>query len=223
MLTQALLPLPRTHALGVAFVIVLAAGLYCLAYNALQGTSETLSNAFGWPIINLLPFFAAYEWGKTAHGSLRRAGVLALGIATSLMLGLLAAPDAGIGFEIARRLPTLALVAGLWALGDVIASRRPAAASDIAALPLLPAEIDWIEASGNYVAIHGRQRTILHRAPIGLLERALGPHGFVRAHRSVLVRRAAIARVRAVDVVLNDGTSLKTGARYRPALDILAA
>jgi len=221
MLTQALLPLPRTRALLVAAIIVLATGIYCLAYNALQGTRETLGGAFGWPVINLLPFFAAYEWGKTAHAWQVRAAILTLGVVTSVMLGLLADPDAGLGFEIARRLPTAGLVAGLWAIGDLMTARRPPAASDIAALPLLPGEIDWIEASGNYVALHGKQRTILHRAPIGLLERALGPHGFVRAHRSFLVRRAAIARVRAVDIVLNDGTSLKTGARYRPALDTL--
>src|SRR5918993_874819 len=49
-------------------------------------------------------------------------------------------------------------------------------------------------------------------------EQALADHGFVRIHRSTLVRRDRIARVRPEDVVLADGTHLKIGKRYRASL-----
>jgi DNA-binding LytR/AlgR family response regulator len=60
--------------------------------------------------------------------------------------------------------------------------------------------------------------TVVQRASIGALERDLAKHGFVRIHRSMLVRRDRIARVRPQDVVLHDGTLLPVGKRYRAAL-----
>jgi two-component system LytT family response regulator len=49
-------------------------------------------------------------------------------------------------------------------------------------------EVLWIEAAGNYVELHLAQRCVLHRVPIGALERRLDPAQFVRVHRSALVR-----------------------------------
>ena len=53
-------------------------------------------------------------------------------------------------------------------------------------------EVMFIEAAGNYVELHLAQRRVLHRVPIGTLERHLDPAVFVRVHRSVLVRRDQI-------------------------------
>jgi DNA-binding LytR/AlgR family response regulator len=58
----------------------------------------------------------------------------------------------------------------------------------------------------------------VQRASIGSVERELATHGFVRIHRSTLVRRDRIARIRPHDVVLHDGTHLPVGKRYRAAL-----
>jgi two-component system LytT family response regulator len=60
-------------------------------------------------------------------------------------------------------------------------------------------EVMWIEAAGNYVELHLAQRCVLHRVPIGALERRLDPAQFVRVHRSALVR-------------LDQITALRTGA-----------
>jgi len=49
-------------------------------------------------------------------------------------------------------------------------------------------EVFWIEAAGNYVELHMQGRRLLHRVPIGTLERHLDPAMFVRVHRSALVR-----------------------------------
>ena len=85
------------------------------------------------------------------------------------------------------------------------------------------AEIDWVEASGNYVSLHLDKRTRLLRETIGTMEQRLGAHGFVRSHRSTLVNFERILELRTLDsgeyvVVLRDGMSLKVSRNYRPAL-----
>jgi two-component system LytT family response regulator len=57
-------------------------------------------------------------------------------------------------------------------------------------------EVMWIEAAGNYVELHLAQRCVLHRVPIGTLERHLDPARFVRVHRSALVRLDQVAALR---------------------------
>jgi two-component system LytT family response regulator len=57
-------------------------------------------------------------------------------------------------------------------------------------------EVMWIEAAGNYVELHLAQRCVLHRVPIGTLERHLDPASFVRVHRSALVRLDQVAALR---------------------------
>lgn len=57
---------------------------------------------------------------------------------------------------------------------------------------LAPAEIERVEAAGNYVELHTAGGVVLHRATLAGVEGVLAPHGFVRIHRSRLVRRAAV-------------------------------
>ncbi|WP_332876110.1 LytR/AlgR family response regulator transcription factor [Massilia sp. S19_KUP03_FR1] len=58
------------------------------------------------------------------------------------------------------------------------------------------ADVAWIEAAGNYVELHLAQRNVLHRVPIGTLERHLDPALFVRVHRSALVRLGQVVTLR---------------------------
>ncbi|MFC5460328.1 LytR/AlgR family response regulator transcription factor [Massilia niabensis] len=51
------------------------------------------------------------------------------------------------------------------------------------------ADIAWIEAQGNYVALHMAGRTLLHRVALSRLESHLDPQAFVRVHRGAIVRR----------------------------------
>ena len=60
---------------------------------------------------------------------------------------------------------------------------------------LRPDEIDWVSAAGNYVELHGSFGSELARRTMADIEATLAPHGFVRVHRSRLVRRAAIAAI----------------------------
>ncbi|VTU13461.1 Response regulator of the LytR/AlgR family protein [Variovorax sp. SRS16] len=50
-------------------------------------------------------------------------------------------------------------------------------------------EIDWIEAQGNYVALHVGADTRLLRQTLSEMETRLREHGFIRTHRRALVNR----------------------------------
>ncbi len=88
------------------------------------------------------------------------------------------------------------------------------------------AEIDWVEADGDYVTVHVGAKSWLLRETIAAAEARLALSGFVRIHRSTLVN---IHRVRELlplskgefTVVLLDGTELKLSRNYRFALEHL--
>lgn len=50
-------------------------------------------------------------------------------------------------------------------------------------------EIDWIEAQGNYVALHVGDQPRLLRHTLAEMESRLAAHGFIRTHRRALVNR----------------------------------
>lgn len=84
-------------------------------------------------------------------------------------------------------------------------------------------EIDHITSAANYVEIGWRGRTLLHRATLAGVEQALAGHGFVRIHRTRLVRRGAIRRIAGnhsgdYDVVLESGETFKGSRRYPLAI-----
>lgn len=56
------------------------------------------------------------------------------------------------------------------------------------AIVLNVSDIDWIEAAGNYAQLWVGARSYIHRESLQVLEARLHKHGFIRAHRSALVR-----------------------------------
>jgi two-component system LytT family response regulator len=82
-------------------------------------------------------------------------------------------------------------------------------------------EIDWIEAADNYARLWSGGRSYLLRDSLGELERRVGAHGFVRAHRQALVRIGAVRALRAdageTIAVLSCGTSVPVSRRRRAA------
>jgi DNA-binding LytR/AlgR family response regulator len=85
------------------------------------------------------------------------------------------------------------------------------------------AEVAWIEAAGNYVEVHRGRTPVLHRASLSEMERRLRDAGFVRIHRSRLVRRDAVKAVESKPsgdyvVSLSDGRELAGSRRYRRPL-----
>jgi hypothetical protein len=208
------LPLPAFLAGLLAAALVVAA--YCVAYTSLAGRPEPAIQALAWAVANICPWLAAIEAGKRAPSRAGAAGVLAAAFTASLALGyLLNVRSEPLAFEAVRRLPGLLAAAGIVTL---LRSPIARAAPQSREIPLLPHQIDWVRAAGNYVELRAAGRTIVHRSSISAAERDLVAHGFVRIHRSTLVRRDRIARVRPQDVVLTDGTHLKVGKRYRTTL-----
>lgn len=85
------------------------------------------------------------------------------------------------------------------------------------------AEIEWAQASGNYVNLRVRGHDYPLRITLSGLEERLDPHRFERIHRSYLVNLDQIASIEPQDtgdarVHLKDGAVLPCSRRYREAL-----
>jgi DNA-binding LytR/AlgR family response regulator len=77
--------------------------------------------------------------------------------------------------------------------------------------------VRFARCEGDYVRVHTRDGAHLVRESISALSVAWAGHGFVRVHRSFLVRLAAVAEVRAVNgqrSVVVDGHELPVSRRY---------
>ena len=87
------------------------------------------------------------------------------------------------------------------------------------------ADIDWCEASGNYVGLHVGAQCHLVRDTMAHLESQLDPRQFIRIHRSTIVN---VDRVQEMQpsfsgdyvVVLRGGTRLTLSRGYRDALQV---
>jgi two-component system LytT family response regulator len=85
---------------------------------------------------------------------------------------------------------------------------------------VMTADIDWVEAAGNYVTLHAGSRAPMIRQTINGLERQLDPRRFRRIHRSVIVNLDRIKEVLPLPggeycARLRDGTELRIGRSYR--------
>ncbi|HEX6626714.1 MAG TPA: LytTR family DNA-binding domain-containing protein [Gemmatimonadaceae bacterium] len=87
-------------------------------------------------------------------------------------------------------------------------------------------EIDWIDAAGNYTALHVGGRKHLIRETMKSIEARLDPRKFVRVHRSAIIN---IDRLRKLQpyfhgeyvVTLQDGTTLTSSRGYSDRLRAL--
>jgi two-component system LytT family response regulator len=89
-------------------------------------------------------------------------------------------------------------------------------------------EIDWVEASGNYVKIHTKNEAHLLRESMKNMEQKLDPKTFVRIHRSAIVN---IDRIKELEpwfhgeyiVIMRDGTRLTASRVFSDRLSALIA
>ncbi|HSA57136.1 MAG TPA: LytTR family DNA-binding domain-containing protein [Gemmatimonadaceae bacterium] len=84
-------------------------------------------------------------------------------------------------------------------------------------------DVDWFEASGNYVRVHVGRVSHLIRETMHGIEAQLDPNQFARIHRAVIVNLDRIRELQpwfAGDyiVILRDGRQLKLSRTYREAL-----
>lgn len=91
-----------------------------------------------------------------------------------------------------------------------------------------PAKIDLALSTGNYVEVHASGSIYTIRSTLSEFHSLLGQTGFVRLHRSAIVRTTAIHTIEPAGsgryrIVLRNGQSLHSGRRFRNAIDALCA
>lgn len=86
-------------------------------------------------------------------------------------------------------------------------------------------DIEWLQASGNYVNLHLRGRDYPLRSTMAGIEARLDPARFARIHRSFMVNLDQVVSIEPLDsgdarVHLRDGGQLPCSRRYRDALRV---
>lgn len=86
------------------------------------------------------------------------------------------------------------------------------------------ADIDWIEAADNYVALHVGKESHLLRENMSVIETRLPPDKLVRISRSTIVNLDRIKELQPLfrgtyAVILHDGTRLTSSSTYRDKLE----
>ncbi len=85
-------------------------------------------------------------------------------------------------------------------------------------------EVEWIEADGNYLRLHGQEGGRFHlvRETLTAAEARLDPATFTRVHRSVIVRLDRVVEIEAMGtgdwrITLRSGATVPLSRRYRDA------
>jgi len=89
------------------------------------------------------------------------------------------------------------------------------------------AQIGWVEAEGDYVRVHAGAKSWLMRQTLSALATDLDPQRFVRVHRSFVVNVEHVQEIAFDDegdaeLVLRDGTRVRTGRAFRTTVDQLS-
>jgi hypothetical protein len=84
-------------------------------------------------------------------------------------------------------------------------------------------EIEWLQASGNYVNLHVRGRDYPLRATMAGIEARLDAQHFVRVHRSYVINLDFLVEIEPLDtgdarLLMRDGVKIPCSRRYRAAL-----
>ena len=84
---------------------------------------------------------------------------------------------------------------------------------------LIPNDILWVEACGDYMQIHLINKRILVRSTLEALLHKLGPQHFLRCNRSVVVNVEHVDKVNnfngQLSVILTQGAQIKLSPRYQ--------
>ena len=216
-----------------AFLVWSAGAAYCHGYERLLSGAGEWASSFIWSALAVMPWFALFEWSKSASG--RRIGSdpallavaliatatvsIALEVSWHSVRGYEASP---LGLMIMRRLPAIgaSLILILWA-GAVFRREIENFAESVGAggrIADLADAIHWVSAADNYVELHMRDRTVLRRMTMREAERQLAGAGFVRVHRRFLINRGKLEAIVGSNgdrrVRLAGGTELPVGPRF---------
>jgi hypothetical protein len=151
-----------------------------------------------------------------------------------------------LAYEFAKDVVSYGMLSvGVVVLGRLFRSAPPPAAAPAEAMPVGPiperfavrqrggrevmvevADIDWVEAAGNYAILHVGGDTFEIRSSLSKLEGELDPKRFVRVHKSHVVNIARIAEVTPWisgdwRIRLQDGAEVNLSRRYRQRFETL--
>lgn len=93
---------------------------------------------------------------------------------------------------------------------------------------LKTSDVEWIEAAGNYMNLHVKERCYPLRSTMADMEKRLDPNQFIRIHRSTIVNLDSMVEIKAVDtgdyvLTLKNGKQLKLSRRYRDNVKAILA
>ncbi len=82
------------------------------------------------------------------------------------------------------------------------------------------ADIDWVDAAGDYMCIHANDETHVMRITMKELEEQLDPANFQRVHRSTIVNLDRVTKVCShmngeFHLILNNGAAIKMSRSYK--------
>lgn len=85
------------------------------------------------------------------------------------------------------------------------------------------ADIEWLQAQGNYVNLHVRGHDYLLRATMAAVETRLDPSRFARVHRSYIANLDHVVEIEPLDsgdarLLMRDGARIPCSRRYKEAL-----
>lgn len=85
------------------------------------------------------------------------------------------------------------------------------------------ADIEWLQASSNYVNLHVRGRDYPLRITMAAVQTRIDPARFVRVHRSYMVNLDCVSEIEPLEsgdarLLMRDGTRIPCSRRYRSAL-----
>nr|WP_254447717.1 LytTR family DNA-binding domain-containing protein [Sphingomonas sp. ID1715] len=225
-------PLRGTALLAAASILLGAGAAYCMGYALLSGGTNAWARALGWSAGAVLPWFLMFEAVKRVEARrgaplgwrslavlLAATALVSLGIEEAVDRLIWGSATAPLPLQMLRRVPALLLLGVLLLLRrgeqrpDMTAART---ASDAEAVGLR-----YARAADNYVELHYSGHMRMERETLARLEARLSGRGFVRVHRSILVHPRWVCRIepgRAPTLLLDDGTRLPTGSRYRETL-----
>ena len=113
--------------------------------------------------------------------------------------------------------------------GGLLARPDPAADrllinTDGRLVPVRIADIDWIEAAGNYVRLHVNKSVQMSRDTLSGMEKRLDPAKFARIHRSAIVNLDRVKELQAwfsgdFVVMLTTGERLRLSRSFRRAFE----
>jgi hypothetical protein len=246
------LPRPLLIAIAWLLIAIVAVGLVAVRLIAIGRMDRFVPEALA--DVAIIPLWAlatpgilrsAERWPVTSrrniaiHAAFGAAFVIVSNVVIRLpLLGRGVAPFArnlavGLAFY---SVPAMLAYAAVVAIGHRIALPRETPAHplsitirDRARVIVVPfEEIQWIEAEDNYVLVHTATRSYTAREKIGEIEKLIDGAGFLRVHRSAIVRRAAVQEVRPLthgdfELVLAGGAVVRGSRSRRKALAVFTA